>query len=115
MEVVSEPAGWRGERLHYLPHHGVSRQDKQTTKLRVVYDGSAKTYGPSLNECLHTGPNFGQHILQILLRFRIHRIALVGDIEKAFLMVSVVDHDRDVLRFLWVTDVNRADPEIAVL
>ena len=29
-------------------------------------------------------------------------------------MISVVSHDRDVLRFLWVTDVNDADPEIAV-
>ena len=115
VEVVSEPAKWKGERLHYLPHHGVSRQGKQTTKLRVVYDGSAKTNGPSLNKCLHTGPNFGQHILQILLRFRIHRVAFVGDIEKAFLMVSVVDHDRDVLRFLWVTDIDKADPQIAVL
>lgn len=29
-------------------------------------------------------------------------------------MVSVVDHDRDALRFLWVTDVNRADPQVVV-
>ena len=35
------------------------RNDKQTTKLRVVYDGSAKTkIDPlSLNNCLTTGPN----------------------------------------------------------
>ena len=115
VEMVNEPAEWKGERLHYLPHHGVSRQDKETTKLRVVYDGSAKTNGPSLNEFLHTGSNFGQYVLQILPRFRIHKVALIGDIEKAFLMVSVVDHDRDALRFLWVTDIDRADPEIAVL
>ena len=67
VEVVCDPTEWKGERVHYLPHHGVFRHDKQTTKLRVVYDGSAKTQGPSLNECLHTGPNFGQHILEILL------------------------------------------------
>ena len=46
VEVVSEPARWKGERLHYLPHHGVFRHDKQTTKLRVVYDASPKTNGP---------------------------------------------------------------------
>ncbi len=114
VEVVTEPDERKGERLHYLPHHGVFRHDKQTTKLRIVYDGSAKSNGPSLNECLHSGPKFGQHILEILLRFRAHRVALVADIEKAFLMISVADHDRDVLRFLWVTDVNRADPKIAV-
>ena len=30
--------------IHYLAHHGVIRKDKATTKLRVVYDGSAKTF-----------------------------------------------------------------------
>ena len=38
--------------VHYLPHHGVVHRDKVTTKLRVVYDASSKTLGPSLNECL---------------------------------------------------------------
>ena len=28
-------------------------------------------------------------------------------------MVSVVDHDRDALRFLWVTDVDQVATEIA--
>lgn len=27
--------------VHYIPHHAVVRMDKQTTKLRVVYDASA--------------------------------------------------------------------------
>ena len=55
---------------HYLPHHAVMRQDRTTTKLRVVYDASAKSDGPSLNECLHKGPKFNQLILDLLLRFR---------------------------------------------
>ena len=102
-------------RLHYLPHHAVFRSDKSTTKVRVVYDASARSEGPSLNECLHTGPKFNQHILDILLRFRHHRVALTADIEKAFLMISVAEHDRDVLRFLWVDDIEKYPPEICTL
>ena len=47
--------------VHYLPHHIVVRQDeKETTKVRVIYIVSAKSGGPSLNEFLPTGPNFNQ-------------------------------------------------------
>ena len=66
----------------------------------MVYDASAHSDGPSLNDCLHVGPKLNQKILDILLRFRVNRIAIVADIEKAFLMVSMAEKDRDVLRFL---------------
>ncbi|XP_065917691.1 uncharacterized protein [Dysidea avara] len=92
--------------VHYLPHHAVLLEDKTTTKLRIVYDASSRTLGPSLNDCLYTGPKSGQRIMDILLRFRVHRMAIAADIEKAFLMVAVKNEDRDVLRFLWVKDVN---------
>ena len=39
---------------------------------------------------------------------------MTADIEKAFLMVSVDSHYRDVLRFLWVDDVSKSDPNIRV-
>ena len=105
IECVS-PSDSVSDRVHYLPHHGVVRQDKATSKLRIVYDASARSTGPSLNNCLYTGPKFGQSIFDILLRFRHQKVALVGDIEKAFLMVSVREKDRDSLRFLWTTDLN---------
>jgi hypothetical protein len=92
--------------VHYLPHHAVVRQDKQTTKVSIVYDASARTTGPSLNDCLHVGPKLHTKIFDILLRFRVHRIAIIADIEKAFLMISVAKEDRDVMRFLWYKDVH---------
>jgi hypothetical protein len=57
-EVVPSPEEAEG-RVHYLPHHAVIRHDRETTKLRIVYDASAKADGPSFNNCLYTGPNFG--------------------------------------------------------
>ena len=98
--------------VHYLPHHAIVREDKKTTKLRIVYDASAKTNSPSLNDCLYTGPKFGQNIMDIIIRFRVHRVALTGDIEKAFLMISVTPQDRKVIRFLWVDDVLKDVPSV---
>ena len=100
-----------GEKIHYLPHHAVIRRDKETTKVRVVYDASAQCGNkPSLNHCLYKGPPFGQAIFDILLRFRVHQTALAGDIEKAFLMVSIAKKDREALRFLWVDDPTKEEP-----
>ena len=92
------------EKIQYFPHHAVVRHSKETTKVRVVYDASARSEGPSLNECLHAGPKFNQNIMDILLRFRVYRIAIIADVEKALLMISMDKEDRDVLRFLeWMT------------
>ena len=114
VQPVEDSEATETENVHYLPHHAVVRQDKETTKLRIVYDASAKSTGPSLNDCLHTGPKFDQRILDILLRFRTHRVALIADIEKAFLNVSMSEKDRDVLRFLWYDDITKKQPEVRV-
>ena len=48
--------------LHYMPHFPVFKSDSATTKMRIVYDASARMSpkSPSLNDCLHTGPNLMQ-------------------------------------------------------
>ena len=82
------------------------RQDKATLKLRSVYNASTHYTIPSLNDCPYPGPKFEQSIFDILLPFCHQRVALISDIEKAFLMVSVCEEDRDSLRFLWTSDLN---------
>lgn len=52
--------------------------------------------------------------MDIILRFCIHRDALISDIEKAFLMVGISPEDTDVLRFIWVNDINEV-PMIPVV
>ena len=94
IEVVTDNDSSKLAKVHYLPHHPIIRKDKQTTKMRVVYDASARCNGPSLNDCLHASPAFGQNVLDIILRFRLYATALTGDIEKAFLMVSIATKDK---------------------
>jgi len=87
---------------HFLPHHGMVREDKETTKLRVVFDGSAKDRlnDLSLNDCLEKGPNTTPHIFDILLKFRSYTIGIVSDVQKAFHQIVVVPKDRNMLKFL---------------
>ena len=89
----------------YLPHHGVVRQDKETTKLRIVFDCSAKTKSNlSLNDCLAKGPNLTPLVFDILLRFRLFRVGLIADVEKAFHQISIERPDWDMLCFLWFNE-----------
>ena len=80
---------------YYLPHHGVIKESSNTTKLRVVFDGSAiSTTGISLNDTLHTGPKLQEDLVEILLRFRSHQYVLTGDIEKMYRQILVRPDDR---------------------
>ena len=89
---------------YYLPHHAVYKSDSSTTKLRVVFDGSSK-YGisTSLNETLLVGPSIQRELFSTWLRFRRHRYALTGDIEKMFKQIWVSEKHRDYQRIVWRT------------
>lgn len=90
------------DRVYYMPHRAVFRPDSTTTKVRIVFDASAKAPGClSLNDTLSTGPNLHPDLLQLILNFRRHAIAITADIEKAFLQVVIKEEDRNALRFLW--------------
>ena len=100
--IEDVPRGFTTNQIHYLPHHSVLKPTATTTKLRVVYDASAKCSEKlaSLNDCLHAGPNLVPDLCGILLRFRLSPVAISGDVEKAFLQIGLHSHDRDVTRFL---------------
>ena len=88
---------------HYLSHHCVVREDKSSTKVRMVLDGSAKANknSISLNSCLQAGPSLVNNLASVLLRFRMYKIGITADISKAFHQLLLTDEDRDLTRFLW--------------
>ncbi|GFV99666.1 integrase catalytic domain-containing protein [Trichonephila clavipes] len=87
---------------HYLPHRPVIKLDSATTKIRPVFDASAREKETIfVNDCLYKGVNLIELIPDILDRFRIYPVGIVADIEKAFLMLSVAPKDRDYLRFFF--------------
>lgn len=94
-----------GTVVHYLPHHPVIKPEAESTKVRIVLDASSKSRnGFSLNDCMHKGPCLLPQIPILLTKFRLHNIAILADIEKAFLQIAIDECDRDALRILWVDD-----------
>ncbi|KAB0790343.1 hypothetical protein PPYR_15316, partial [Photinus pyralis] len=70
-------------RIYFMPHRAVYRDDKDTSKLRIVFDASAHAPGmPSLNDVLLQGENLVPFLLRILMNFRVGRVAFTADIEK---------------------------------
>ena len=66
------------------------KQNRSTTKVQIVYDGSASSHDNLwINDCLQVSPNLIPKLFNVMLRFRFHQIALVADIKRVFLMVGV--------------------------
>uniref|UniRef100_A0A1I7SG60 Integrase catalytic domain-containing protein n=2 Tax=Bursaphelenchus xylophilus TaxID=6326 RepID=A0A1I7SG60_BURXY len=88
--------------LRYLPLQAVHRPNK---KLRVVYDGAARTKASkAINEFLDTGYNDLPTIPTVLTRIRCLKHFLIADVSAAFNQVGIEEEDRDALRILWLKD-----------
>ncbi|CAG9136375.1 unnamed protein product [Plutella xylostella] len=97
------------DKKYYMPHHGVVRESSTTTKLRVVYDCSARTSsGKSFNDIQMVGPTVQDDLLSILLRFRQHKFVVTGDVEKMYRAVLVEPHQRSLQQILFRFD--RSEP-----
>ncbi|XP_067141330.1 uncharacterized protein [Centruroides vittatus] len=103
MERVQEPPADQTTYniCYYLPHHGVFRPDKTTTRLRVVFNASAPTTsGLSLNDHLLKG-EVKEDVFEIMTRFRKHKYAFTADIQKMFRQIVIEPSQRDLLRIFW--------------
>ena len=86
----------------YLPMHSVVKQSSTSTKLRVVFDGSATTSsGVSLNQLLQVGPTLNPTLANILMKFRAYPVALTADVARMYREVELLPRDRDLHRFVW--------------
>ena len=56
----------------YIPHKAVIKESSETTKMRVVYDASARAdpSAPSLNNCLNSGPTLQNKLWDVLIQQR---------------------------------------------
>lgn len=87
---------------YFVPHLPVVREDRATTKVRIVFDASAKSAnGFSLNDRMLVGPKIQNDITALLIQFRKYPIALVADIEKMYRMIWLTETDALYQRILW--------------
>ena len=101
VESAMAPGG-----VYYMPMHSVSKITSSTTRLRVVFDASAKTTsGLSFNDTLATGPMLHMTLDKILMRFRMHRVALTGNVQKMYREIMLAPDDQNYHRFLWRAQV----------
>lgn len=86
----------------YLPMHAVRKDSSTTTKLRAVFNASARSStGVSLNDLLLVGPTVYSSLVDVLIRFRTHRIAITTDISRIYCAELLTESDKDLHCFVW--------------
>ena len=93
-----------------MPHKAVVRTEAVTTKVRMVFDGSAKPHplAASINECMYTGPSLQPLLWDIMIRSRMSENLLLGDIKKAFPQIVIKEKDGDAFGFFSPYTENRS-------
>ncbi|XP_059053595.1 uncharacterized protein LOC131847882 [Achroia grisella] len=93
------------DEAYFLCHHAVFKDTSESTKIRVVFDGSApSSSGQSINDLLMVGPNMQDTLFSILIRARQHKYLLTGDVEKMYRQIQVAKRDRKFQLVLWRED-----------
>ncbi|XP_065088027.1 uncharacterized protein LOC135709561 [Ochlerotatus camptorhynchus] len=81
--------------VFYLPHHYVLKPSSTTTRLRVVFDGSAESStGISINQTQMIGPTVQNHLVCIVSNFRVFKYGFTADVPKMYRQVGVHRNDR---------------------
>ena len=78
----------------YLPHFRVIKPDRETIKVRVVFDASVKENGTSTNDIMYTVPKLQRDLVEFLLRFRRFPVSLVCDVTQMYLHIGIAPKDQ---------------------
>ncbi|GFT55238.1 integrase catalytic domain-containing protein [Trichonephila clavipes] len=99
-EVVAEHDN--SEVAYYMPHHGVLRPEKSTTKLRVVFNATNPTSnGLSLNSIQYNGGLDQNDLFTIMIKFRENPYAFTADVKMMYRMILIHESQQPLLRILW--------------
>jgi len=95
-QVEVAPPGPSASSKFNLQHHAVKKEKFKNVKWRIIFDASSHEPGsPSLNDSLEMEPNLRLEILRVLLRFRLYKCAILGDVSQAFLQITLELTERD--------------------
>ncbi|GFT18433.1 integrase catalytic domain-containing protein, partial [Nephila pilipes] len=99
--------GLADESSFYLPQNAVVREDKVSSRLRIIFFRAAHKEGQySLSYCLTTGINFYPNLFELLIKFRENAVAYTADIRHALLRISIDTEDRRFTRVFGTENFN---------
>lgn len=103
MELVAEEDRLDNSgQSYYIPYLSIMREGAVTTKLRNVFNASAKTTnGISLNQTIHAGPKLQTKIFNVISAVRKFEKMFSSDITMMFRQFLLQTKDGKRLRVLW--------------
>ena len=103
-KMVLEPLSKmpKGAIVHYIPHHLVTKEEAETTRLRTVFDCSWKVNKDV--ESLENGPALQPKLFNILVHNVFNKFVVTGDMKKAVLKIRFKQEDKDA-QILWYNNV----------
>ena len=105
---------WKGP-VWYIAHQIAPNPGSKTTPCRLVWNSSQPVDGVSLNSILAKGPDVLNPIRCVLLRFREHPFAFIGDVSKMYNSVFLEEQEVHLHRFLWIDESTQEIETYAIL
>ncbi|GFS88729.1 uncharacterized protein TNCV_4816341 [Trichonephila clavipes] len=98
-EVVAKKDN--SEIAYYMPHNGILRPEKSTTKLRVVFNATNPTSnGLSLNSIQYNGGLVQKDLFTIMIKIIEHPYAFTADVKMIYRMILIHESQQPLLRIL---------------